>query len=67
MNNGQVIGSTDSHAADPTERPVYVPEVFSTLYHNMGIDVSKVQLSDLAGRPQFLVDAGMSPIPELVG
>ena len=67
MNNGQVIGSTDSHAADPTERPVYVPEVFATLYHNMGIDVSKVQLSDLAGRPQFLVDDGMSPIPELVG
>ena len=67
MNNGQVIGSTDSHAADPTERPVYVPEVFSTLYHNMGIDVSKIQLSDLAGRPQFLVDDGMSPIAELVG
>ena len=67
MNNGQVIGSTDSHAADPAERPVYVPEVFATLYHNMGIDVSKVQLSDLAGRPQFLVDDGMSPIPELVG
>ena len=67
MNNGQVIGSTDSHAADPTERPVYVPEVFATLYHNMGIDVSKVQLADLAGRPQFLVDDGMIPIPELVG
>ena len=52
MKNGQVIGSTDSHAADPNDRPVYIPEIFATLYHNMGIDVSKVQLPDLAGRPQ---------------
>ncbi len=67
MKNGQVIGSTDSQAADPDDRPVYVPEVFATLYHNMGIDVSKVQLRDLAGRPQYLVDNGMGPIRELVG
>jgi len=67
MKNGQVIGSTDSHAADPNDRPVYIPEIFATLYHNMGIDVSKVQLPDLAGRPQFLVDHGMEPIRELVG
>ena len=67
MNNGQVIGATDPKGGEPADRPVYVPEIFATLYHNMGIDVSKVQLSDLAGRPQYLVDDGMSPIRELVG
>jgi len=41
-------------------------EVFATLYHNLGIDVSKVTLPDLAGRPQYLVEAGCQPMPELV-
>ena len=30
------------------------------------IDVSKVTLPDLAGRPQYLVEAGCQPMPELV-
>jgi hypothetical protein len=40
-------------------------EVFATLYHNLGIDVSKPLLTDLTGRPQFLVD-GYAPMKELV-
>jgi hypothetical protein len=39
--------------------------VFATLYHNLGIDVSKVTVNDLTGRPQFLVD-GYQPMRELV-
>ena len=67
MNNGQVIGATDPKGGEPADRPVYLGEVFATLYHNVGVDVSKVQLQDLSGRPQYLVDNGHGPIAELVG
>ena len=66
MKHGQVIGATDRLGGEATERPVQFGEVFATLYHNLGIDVSKVTLPDLAGRPQYLVEAGCQPMPELV-
>jgi len=66
MKLGQVIGSTDRLGGEAVERPVQFGEVFATLYHNLGIDVSKPLLTDLTGRPQFLVD-GYAPMKELVG
>jgi hypothetical protein len=66
MKTGQVIGATDRLGGEATDRPVQFGEVFATLYHNLGIDTSKVTLPDLAGRPQYLVD-GQQPIRELVG
>ena len=66
MKHGQVIGATDRLGGEASERPVQFGEVFATLYHNLGIDVSKITLPDLAGRPQYLVDAGCQPMPELV-
>lgn len=66
MKVGQVIGATDRLGGEATERPVYFGEVFATLYHNLGIDVNKVTVNDLTGRPQFLVD-GYQPMRELVG
>jgi hypothetical protein len=66
MKVGQVIGATDRLGGEATERPVQFGEVFATLYHNLGIDVSKVTVNDLTGRPQFLVD-GYQPMRELVG
>jgi hypothetical protein len=66
MKTGQVIGATDRLGGEATERPVQFGEVFATLYQNLGIDVSKVTLPDLAGRPQYLVEAGCQPMPELV-
>ena len=66
MKTGQVIGATDRWGGEPTERPVLFAEVFATLYHNLGIDVSKTTITDLAGRPQYLVDAGCQPMKELV-
>ena len=33
---------------------------------SVGIDVSKVTIPDLTGRPQYLVDAGCQPMRELV-
>src|SRR5438094_3103083 len=65
MRTGQVIGSTDRLGGEANDRPVHFQEVFATLYHNMGIDVNKATVTDLAGRPHYLVD-GHQPMKELV-
>jgi len=62
---GQVVGSTDHHAESAKDRPVHFQEVFATLYHNLGIDVERTVLTDLAGRPQPLLDV-KTPIGELI-
>ena len=66
MKVGQVIGSTDRLGGEAVDRPVEFGEVFATLYHNLGIDVNKVTVNDLTGRPQYLTD-GLQPMKELVG
>ncbi len=66
MKTGQVIGSTDRMAEQAKDRPVAFQEVFATLYHNLGIDLSAATIKDLQGRPHYLVDAGMEPIREVV-
>ncbi|MEZ6066012.1 MAG: DUF1501 domain-containing protein [Planctomycetaceae bacterium] len=53
---GQVIGSTNRLGERPEERPVHIHEVFSTVYHQVGIDPQVPHLTDPNGRPQFLVD-----------
>jgi len=67
MKTGQVIGATDRLGGEPVERPVSFGDVFATLYHNLDIDVSKVTIPDLAGRPQYLVEPGCQPMKELIG
>lgn len=66
MRTGQVIGSTNRLGEHAQDRPVTFQEVFATLYHNLGIDVRTATIDDLSGRPQYLVDAGVAPLPELV-
>jgi hypothetical protein len=66
MKVGQVIGSTERLGGEADSRPVKFGEVFATLYHNLGIDVSKTTVPDLSGRPQYLVEPGCMPLPELV-
>ena len=66
MKTGRVIGATDRLGGEATERPVQFGEVFASLYHNLGIDVNKTTITDLTGRPQFLVDSGLQPMPELI-
>ncbi len=71
MRTGQVIGATDRNGGEAADRPVTFPEVFATLYHNLGIDVANTTLMDLHGRPQYLVDSAASgsnaePIRELI-
>ena len=65
MRTGQIIGSTNRLGEHPEERPAHYREVFATLYHNMGIAARNTTLTDLRGRPNYLVD-DRSPIAELV-
>ncbi len=66
MRTGQVLGQTDRQGGAAVSRPVSYQEVFATLYHNLGIDVSSVRVTDPAGRPQTLLDL-WQPIHEVVG
>jgi hypothetical protein len=65
MKVGQVIGATDRYAGTVVSRPVHFQDVFATLYHNLGIDLTATTLTDPSGRPQHLLDRGQ-PIRELV-
>ena len=65
MQVGKVIGATNRLGKHPTERPVHMQEVISTLYHNLGIDTMTTTLVDPTGRPRYLVDY-RDPIAELV-
>jgi hypothetical protein len=62
---GQAIGTTDDHAAEVKDRPVQFQEVFATIYHALGIDVTTTTVRDWSGRPHYLVD-GAKPLPELI-
>jgi len=66
MRTGQAIGETNRLAEFAKNRPVTFAEVFATLYHCAGIDLSAARVIDPTGRPQFLVDAGAEPMKELV-
>ena len=66
IRTGQIIGSTDKHAAYVKDRPITFGEVHSTLYHNLGINPHGVTVNDLSGRPQHLVDGNAQPLAELV-
>lgn len=65
LRTGQVIGSTDRHAAEVTSRPVHYQDVFATMYRHLGIDAQSTSILDTTGRPHNLLDVGR-PIEELV-
>lgn len=65
MKTGQVIGATDRLGGEAVARPVTFGEVYATLYRNLGIDASQLTLTDLNGRPQYLVEDNVRPLPEL--
>ena len=66
MKTGQVIGATDRLGGEAVDRPVKFAELFATLYHNLGIDVETATITDLQGRPHYLVDSGAKPLRELI-
>ncbi len=66
MHHGQIIGATDRIAGEAVARPVTFGEVYTTLFHHLGVDVSQTTITDLNGRPQYLVEENAEPMPELV-
>jgi uncharacterized protein (DUF1501 family) len=66
MKTGQVIGATDKIAGEVIARPVTWGQLFATIYHNLGIDIHRATLSDLTGRPRYLVEDDANPLSELI-
>lgn len=65
MRTGQAIGSSSKYGEEAQDRPIDYQEVHATLYHNMGINPMTAQITDPAGRPQYLLEHNR-PIAELV-
>ena len=65
LRTGQVIGATDRLGAAVADRPVHFGEVLATLYRHLGIHPADTMITDLAGRPQHIID-GHKPLPELI-
>ena len=65
MKTGQVIGSTTKDGGEPNSRPVHVQEIFATLYNNLGINTDTATITDLQGRPHYIVDQSYKPLPEV--
>lgn len=65
IQGGRIIGQTDRVGGVPADRPVHVQEIFATLYQNMGVDLATAQITDLSGRPRYLIDDNRPPIREL--
>lgn len=66
MKTGQVIGATDRIGGEAVSRPVEFGEIYATLFHNLGISAAQTTIQDLHGRPQYLVEGNVRPLPELV-
>jgi hypothetical protein len=54
---GIVIGATDKDSNAPVADPVSVEDILRTLFHQLGIDSSKVYNTPL-GRPVPIVNGG---------
>jgi len=55
IRGGQVHGRSDGVAADPADNPVHVSDFVASIYHALGYGPD-TQVSDLAGRPHFIVN-----------
>ena len=64
VKGGRVVGKSDEIGAYPAERPVKPPEVVSTIYRSLGLDL-ETHLPGPNGRPFPLADYGTQPIMEL--
>lgn len=57
IRGGQVVGATDIDGYEIRDRPVTVPDLFRTVFHQLGADPEKTRMS-AAGRPLTAVDGG---------
>jgi hypothetical protein len=65
MKIGQVIGSTDSIAAQAKDEPIPYPNVLATVYHNLGIDPQGM-VYDVSDRPNPILPSTTQVIGKLV-
>jgi hypothetical protein len=63
VRGGQVVGSSDAHAAAPAERPVSPQELLATMYRSLGISPASY-LPNAAGESIPLLDDAQ-PVEEL--
>jgi hypothetical protein len=54
VGRGRVVGRTDKHGAEVSERPVSPKDILATAYHLLGID-PETHVTDRTGRPMPLV------------
>jgi hypothetical protein len=66
LRTGQVIGATNRLGEYAQDRPVRFEEVFATLYHSLGIDPYQTTVTDLSGRPHYLLETSDQPLRELL-
>jgi hypothetical protein len=64
LTRGQVLGETTSKGERPGKRPVTVPEILATIYHQLGIDPNAI-LRDEQRRPIAILPEAR-PIRELL-
>ena len=53
------------HRGKTNDRPVQVQEVFASIYNNLGISPKTTIITDLKGRPHYLVDKAYKSLPEV--
>jgi uncharacterized protein (DUF1501 family) len=64
MRVGQVIGSTDSAAAEAKDEPIPYPSVLATVYKNLDID-PHAMVYDVSNRPNPILPGGILPIDKV--
>lgn len=62
---GQVIGSTDTVAAEARDNPVHYRSVLATIYQRLGIDPHGM-VTDMSGRPTPILPSDVQTIAKLV-
>ncbi len=65
IRNGQVIGTTDQHASEPTSHPFHIHDLHRTIFTLLGIDTNKTYYTPL-GRPVPILNGGKL-LPGLIG
>jgi len=64
MKTGQVIGSTDSTAAEAKDQPIHYRDVLASVYYNLGIDPHSM-VYDVSNRPTPILPPENQPIGKL--
>jgi hypothetical protein len=62
---GNVVGGTDKHASDVSDRPVSPKDLLATMYHLLGVDLES-RLRDRTGQPVAVVPESNRVVPEML-